>query len=57
LSFDQRAMIQKLEYCGAPVYVVRSVEQVETVLRQRDIVLRASVAAFANDNAQSAAVA
>jgi len=57
LSFDQRERIQKLEYCGASVYVVRSVEQVETILRQHRVLLRATVAAFANDNLGASAAA
>mgnify|MGYP006264391593 CR=1 FL=1 len=51
LAHEQRAMIHKLEYCGALVWVVRSVEQVELVLRDAGVLLRGSV----NDNQRQAA--
>lgn len=54
LSQEQRAMIAKLEYCGASVWVVRAVEQAALVLRDHGIKLRAS---FGNDNARQVVAA
>lgn len=45
LSVVQRNMLNKLQYCGAPVCCCRSVEEVEAALREACIPLRASVAA------------
>ena len=45
VSQDQREMIRKLIYCGAPVMLCRSVEQVEAQLREACVPLLASVAA------------
>lgn len=45
LAQEQRAMIHKLEYCGSLVWVARSVEQVELVLRDAGVPLLAALAA------------
>lgn len=45
VSAAQRETIRKLTYCGAPVMLCRSVEDVEAALREACVPLRASVAA------------
>lgn len=44
LSETQRQMMRKLDYCGCPVIVARSIVEVEVQLREIGVALRASVA-------------
>ena len=45
LSMAQRATMNKLTHCGAPVMVCRSLPEVEAALREATVPLRASVVA------------
>lgn len=45
LSADQREMHRKLTFCGCEVWVVRSVEQAEYLLRSLQMPLQAALAA------------